>query len=82
MDKYWYSCYGDGSFNNMAFWTWEWQKHGTCQPLGPSLYFRNTIDIFLEAYKKDWYGCCFSSGKDPQCLIHINKADHKWTGRC
>jgi ribonuclease I len=79
MDKYWYVCNYEYIMENWAFWTHEWQKHGTCQPLPPAVYFRRTIDIFLDVQKNKWHGCCL---RGTECLIHINQSTYKWTGKC
>lgn len=76
MDKYWYACEGD----SFSFWQHEWNKHGTCQPLPVAVFFRRTIDLFLEAKQKCWYKCC--ENKKEECLIHINKQTYNWTGVC
>ena len=84
MNKYWYVC--DSALNNWAFWVHEWKKHGTCQPLPPAVYFRRTIDMFLEAQRVNWYGCCDSTyglvDNRLECLIHINRSTYKWLGKC
>lgn len=89
MNKYWSGCepLSFAEDDTWQFWVHEWQKHGTCQPLPPSMYFRRTIDLFLEAQKANWYGCCDSSygltgDYRNQCLIHINKTTYQWTGKC
>jgi len=79
MNKYWYSCV-PGNEQNWEFWKHEWNKHGTCQSYQPSVYFNNTLNIFIDAYENNWYGCCDSSNNN--CLIHINKTTYKWLGKC
>ncbi len=75
MQQYWFSCGND----NWGFWVHEWQKHGTCQPLPPVMYFRRTIDLFIEAQKNNWYGC---SSTGSELLLHVDKVTFKWTGKC
>lgn len=79
MEKYWYVCDSYDDTENWFFWVHEWQKHGTCQPLPAGVYFRRTIDIFLEAQRINWYNCC-STGVE--CLIHINRSTYRWLGKC
>lgn len=80
MDKYWYVCESYNAMENWEFWVHEWQKHGTCQPLPVAVYFRRTIDMFLDAQRADWYGCC--NNNESQCLIHLNRTTYKWLGKC
>jgi len=80
MKQYWFSCGAEADSNNWSFWVHEWQKHGTCQPLPPAVYFRRTIDLFLEAQKNNWYGC--STDNATKLLLHVDKVTLKWTGKC
>jgi ribonuclease I len=80
MEKYWYSC-EQLDADNWSFWVHEWRKHGTCQPLPVLIYFRRTIDLFLDTQKKCYYGCC-DKAAETSCLIHINKTTYTWTGKC
>lgn len=85
MNKYWYNCNSNNLMDNWSFWVHEWKKHGTCQPLSASEYFKNTINVFLEAQKNNWYGCCRTenlNNKLLECLIHINRSNYHWLGKC
>lgn len=78
---YWITCHcmsEDECFKqDYHFWTHEWKKHGTCQPLNAEQFFWKVLQLYFKAQSENWYGCCNSA--ETQCLIPLN-LDYSFRG--
>lgn len=84
LNKYWYAC-KEWNMTNMALWTHELNKHGSCINDETILhYFTHTLEAYENALDNDWYGCCDSDKTKIQCLIPFSKEINttKWVGYC
>ena len=69
LNLYWPSCESYHTSND-AFWSHEWEKHGSCYPQWDELeYFQKTLDVYRGVYDQIDTLC---ANQTTQCLIALD----------